>query len=309
MGNGGVGLILAEVSQPSTEPWTVKRLLEWTTQFFARKEVDSPRLSSEMLLAHVLGVPRIKLYTDFDKTVSEPRLLEYRELVKRAATQEPIAYLTGRAPFFNLDLEVSREVLIPRPDTETVVENVVQLARAVAGFEAPRVLDLCTGSGAIALAVASRMKNAVVVATDVSEGALGVARRNAERLGLGGRIVFLQGDLFGALEGHAEGQPFDLILSNPPYIPSGDIARLDPSVRDFEPHLALDGGADGLDFHRRILVEAETRLRAGGRLYLEIQFDQGPRIREEAEGLGHLTDCRVLRDAMGHERVLTAMRV
>jgi release factor glutamine methyltransferase len=206
-------------------------------------------------------------------------------------------------------LEVSRDVLIPRPDTETVVENVVQLARSVPGFEAPRVLDLCTGSGAIALAVASRLKNATVVATDVSASALEVARRNSQRLGLADRIVFLCGDLFAALEGHAEGRPFDLILANPPYIPSADIARLDASVREFEPHLALDGGADGLDFHRIILRESDVRLRPGGRLYLEIQFDQGPSAVELVGACGHLTDGRVLKDAAGNNRVLTAQRV
>lgn len=296
------------MSSPSQDPWTVKRLLEWTTQFFTRKDVDSPRLSSEMLLSHVLGCPRIKLYTDFDKHVPEAKLSEYRELVRRAATHEPVAYLTGRAPFFNLDLAVSRDVLIPRPDTETLVENVVQLARAVSGFEAPRVLDLCTGSGAIALAVASRLKNAVVVATDISDAVLAVARGNAERLGLSSRIVFLRGDLFSALNGHAEAQPFDLLLANPPYIPSADIAHLDASVRDFEPHLALDGGEDGMDLHRRIIEASESRLRPGGRMYLEIQFDQGPAMLELAKHNPFLSDCRILKDAAGNERVFTATR-
>lgn len=287
-------------------PWTVKRLLEWTAGFFGKREVDSPRLSAEMLLSHVLNVHRIRLYTDYEKVVSDAHLAAYRDLVKRAGNHEPIAYLTGRAPFFNLDLTVTRDVLIPRPDTETIVENVAQLARAVPGFEAPRVLDLCTGSGAIALAVASRLKPATVVATDLSAAALAVARGNAERLGLADKIVFLEGDLYGALANTPEAQPFDLILSNPPYIPTADIAQLDASVRDYEPHLALDGGPDGMNFHRQILAGTDGRLKPGGRVYLEIQFDQGPRVRDLAESFDHLAEARVIKDAAGHERVVTA---
>src|SRR3982750_1779079 len=127
-------------------PWTVRRLLEWTTSFFTRKDIDSPRLSAELLLAHVLNVPRIKLYTDYERPLAEQDLTRFRALVQRAAEQEPIAYLTGKAHFFNLELEVNRDVLIPRPDTETIVENVLQLSRNAPGFASPRVLDLCTGS-------------------------------------------------------------------------------------------------------------------------------------------------------------------
>src|SRR5437763_8445461 len=138
----------------SSGPWTVRRLLEWTSSFFARKEVDSPRLSAELLLAHVLSVPRIKLYTDYERPLTEPQLSTYRELVRRAGEHEPIAYLTGRAHFFHLEFDVSPDVLIPRPETETLVEHVLQLARHQGGFEAPRILDLCTGSGCIAAAIA-----------------------------------------------------------------------------------------------------------------------------------------------------------
>src|SRR5262249_17758737 len=151
-----------------SEPWTVRRLLEWTSSFFARKQVDSPRLAAELLLAHVLGVPRIKLYTNYENVVEEKKLTQFRELVRRAPGPQPIAHLTGRAHFFNLEFEVTPRVLIPRPDTETIVENVLQLARNTAGFEAPRALDLCTGSGCIAAAIAHHLKNAVIIATDIS---------------------------------------------------------------------------------------------------------------------------------------------
>ncbi len=220
----------------SSGPWTVRRLLEWTSGFFTRKEVDSPRLSAELLLSHVMAVPRIKLYTDYERPLEEKQLSTYRALVQRAAEHEPIAYLTGKAHFFNLEFEVSKDVLIPRPDTETLVENVLQLARNSPGFESPRVLDLCTGSGCIAAAIAHHLKNAVVIATDLSEAAVAVAQKNIQKLGLEGRVTVVQGDLFDALANVPDPQPFNLIVANPPYIPTGDIEKASHlrNVRDYE---------------------------------------------------------------------------
>ena len=171
------------------EAWTVRRLLEWTTPFFSRKEVDSPRLSAELLLADVLKVPRIKLYTAYERILDENDLAEYRSLVQRAAEHEPIAYLTGIAHFFNLEFEVNRDVLIPRPDTETLVENVLQLVRNQSGLEAPRILDLCTGSGCIAIALASRLKHATIIASDISPKAVGMARLAFRRMRHGSERV------------------------------------------------------------------------------------------------------------------------
>ncbi len=238
------------------ETWTVRRILEWTTAFFTRKEVDSPRLSAERLLAHVLSLPRIQLYTRYDRPLSDEELAGYRDLVKRATEEEPIAYLTGRAHFFNLDFDVNRDVLIPRPDTETLVENLLQTARIQSGLEAPRVLDLCTGSGCIAAAIAYHLKASNVFATDISPAAVAVARRNIERLKLADRVSVEEGDLYEPLVGRVDALPFDVIVSNPPYIPTGQIASLDRSVREYEPLVALDGGLDGLTLHRRILDEA-----------------------------------------------------
>jgi release factor glutamine methyltransferase len=289
-------------------PWTVRRLLEWTTAFFTRKNVDSPRLCAELLLAHVLCYPRIKLYTDYDRPLSDKELSDFRELVRRAGEHEPIAYLTGRAWFFNLEFEVTRDVLIPRPDTETLVENVLQLARNTAGFEAPRVLDLCTGSGCIAAAIAHHLGNAIVLATDLSAPAVAIARSNIERLGLSDRVTVEQGDLYEPISRDPDPRPFNLIVSNPPYIPSGQIPHLDRNVRDYEPVSALDGGADGLDFHRRILREAPARLVASGRVYLEIQFDQGEPVAAIASDQNDLEDARVLKDHAGNPRVVTAKK-
>ena len=288
--------------------WTVRRLLEWTTGFFTRKQVDSPRLSAERLLAHVLMYPRIRLYTDYDRPLNDTELTTFRTLVQRAAEQEPIEYLSGTAHFFNLEFEVNRDVLIPRPDTETLVENVLQLARNTAGMESPRVLDLCTGSGCIAAAIGHHLKNAVVIATELSEKAVAVARRNIERLGLAGRVTVEQGDLYEPLVNSVDGQPFQLIVGNPPYIATAQVDALDRSVKDYEPRLALDGGPDGLLLHRRILAGAGDRLVPGGRVYLEIAFDQGELAREVAGGCADFEEVRVLKDHGGNDRVLTARR-
>ena len=288
--------------------WTVRRLLEWTAGFFTRKEVDAPRLSAELLLAHVLNVPRIKLYTDYERALGEHDLARYRSLVQRASEHEPIAYLTGKAHFFNLEFDVSPGVLIPRPDTETLVENVLQLARNTPGFEAPRVLDLCTGSGCIAAAVAHRLKNAIVTAIDKSEVAVAIAKRNVERLGVAERVSVEQGDLYEPLSRVVDAQPFDLIVSNPPYVPTNQMEKLDRNVRDYEPPEALDGGLDGLVLHRRILEGAADRLVPGGRIYLEIGYDQGPASTEAAGHFEPFDDVRVLKDHAGHDRVLTARR-
>jgi release factor glutamine methyltransferase len=289
-------------------PWTVRKTLEWTTTFFTRKGVDAPRLSAELLLAHVLACPRIKLYTDYERVLSEDDRGRLRDLVARAGEHEPIAYLTGRAHFFNLEFEVTRDTLIPRPDTETLVENVIQIVKRQLVIDAPRVLDLCTGSGCIAAAVAQGLKNAVVVATELSPAAAAVARRNIDRLGLAGRVTVEEGDLFEPLTRIIDPHPFDLIVSNPPYIPTNELANLDRSVKDYEPTTALDGGPDGLTLHRRILAEAPGRLNPGGRVFLEIQFDQGPAVSELATATGAWEDVRLLKDHAGHDRVLTATK-
>lgn len=290
------------------EPWTIRRLLEWTSGFFQRKNVDPARLSAEMLLSHVLDVPRIRLYTEYDRVVPDAQLASFRELVKRAADEEPIAYLTGKAPFFNLEFHVTRDVLIPRPDTETLVENVLQLARITTGLEAPRVLDLCTGCGCIAAAIAQHLKGATVVATDSSPAAAEVAKQNIARLGLSDRVTVEIGDLYEPLARVVDARQFDLIVANPPYIPTAQIAALDRSVRDYEPAAALDGGPDGLSVHRRILEGAPQRLVPGGRIFLEIAFDQREAAMQMIRPMETLEEVRVIKDYAGNDRVLAARR-
>ena len=196
-------------------------------------------------------------------------------------------------------------MLIPRPDTETIVENVLQLARQEVGFSNPRILDLCTGSGCVAAAIAFHLKNTDgVVGIDVSPEAVAIAKQNVETLGLADRVTVVEGDLFSPISSLADPRPFDLITANPPYIRSGLMNSLDASVKDFEPHLALDGGTDGLIIHRRILASAGDRLVPGGRIYLEIAFDQGEAARALAGEFLMFDDVKILRDYGGNDRVL-----
>lgn len=289
----------------TVEPWTIRKLLDWTAPFFERKSVDSPRLSAELLLAHILSCPRIKLYTDHDRILSEKELAAFKALVQRASEHEPIAYLTGKAHFFSLEFKVTRDVLIPRPDTETLVEHVVQLCKHAPGFESPRILDLCTGSGIIAAALAKSIPTAQILATDICEKALAVASDNLKTFGLAERVALAQGDLFSALKSQPDLSPYHLIVSNPPYIPGGQIDTLDRNVRDYEPRLALDGGVDGLMIVRRILKAAPDHLLPNGRLFIEIAFDQGDLAIEAMQSVGKFTDIKVLRDDSGNNRVLT----
>jgi len=296
----------APVAKPAA--WTVERLIVWTRGFFERKGIESPRLCAELLMAHVLHCTRIELYTNYQKPVDDPHLSTLRALVQRAGEDEPIAYLTGRAHFFNLELIVTPDVLIPRPDTETLVEQVLKLCRNVMGFEAPRVLDLCTGTSCVALAIAAHHKTAQLIATDISAPALGVAKQNVDKHALSDRVTLLHGDLFEALNGFVDASPFDIITANPPYIASQQMQSLPRNVRDYEPHVALDGGADGLAPHRRILAGASDRLRAGGRVFLEIAFDQHDAAIAMIQQFPAFIDATVARDHAGQPRVLSAVR-
>lgn len=289
----------------TTPAWTLRKILDWTTGFFDKKQLDSPRLAAEMLLAHVLKCQRIRLYTDLHRPMSDEELATIRDLVKRAGAHEPIQYLTGRASFYSLDFDVTPDVLIPRPETETLVDHALAFLK---GRSEPRVLDLCTGSGCVAAAIAANAKSAFVVATDVSLPALDVARRNIDRLKLADRVTLLCGDLFDALKTLVDARPFDLIVANPPYIATAQIAALDVNVRDYEPRLALDGGADGLDPHRRILAGAGDRLVSGGKLMMEIAYDQQDAATHLLSRDDRFDDVRAYRDLAKQPRVVTARR-
>lgn len=275
------------------ESWTVLRLLRWTADYFKGRGIDSPRLDAELLLADLLQLDRVGLYLNFERPLQADELGAFRERVRRRAGREPLAYILGHAEFWSLALKVTPDVLIPRPDTELLVEEAL---KRVAG--PVRVLDVGTGSGALAIALAHERPEWTVTAIDVSPAALAVAAENAGSNGVAERITFIEGDLAALPDG-----PFDLIVANPPYIPAADLAGLMPDVRDFEPRLALDGGVDGLTAYRALAGQANHVLADEGWLLVEVGIGQAAAVRElfAAAGLAELVTAR---DLAGIERMV-----
>lgn len=388
-------------SNVDSGPWTVSRLLAWTRDYFGRQGVESPRLCAELLLAHAMGCPRIRLYTQYEAVPGPDVLERYREAVKAAAAGTPIAYLTGVKEFFSLEFEVTPDVLIPRPETEILVERTIRLLRdseagghaapgaeaaggqvalgaehaagaqvapgagdaaaaeettgaeGTAGVQAPagesarlsgrntthRILDLGTGSGCIAVALAKNLPDAALFASDISEAAVNVARRNAARHGVAERIEFRVGDLFAPWEATREGPAeanvslqrergptddtgaarpgsatarpgsalFDVIVSNPPYVATAPGTPVAENVRKYEPHAALFAGPDGLDVIRRIIAEAPRWLAPNGHLLMEMAFDQAHKVCGLLNS-SHWQHVTTYRDAAGYERVVHARR-
>jgi release factor glutamine methyltransferase len=282
------------------QSWTIGRLLDWTTRYLGEKGSESPRLDTEVLLAHALGCKRIDLYARHSEVAPEPGRQKFRELVRQRVEGCPVAYLVGRKEFFSLEFEVHRAVLIPRPDTECVVVECLRLAKAITQ---PHVLDIGTGSGCLAVAVAKHHRSAQVTAVDISPEALAVASNNAVKNGVAQRVRFVPSDLFGAL---CAGETYDFILSNPPYIPHDDIARLPPGVRDYEPHTALDGGLDGFAVFDHLIAEAPAHLKSGGYLLVEIGSPQEGPARMRIERQGGYELAKTVHDGSGHPRVLIA---
>jgi release factor glutamine methyltransferase len=289
------------------EQWTIGRLLTWMNGYLTDKGVDAPRLSAELLLSHVLGCKRIELYTNFDRVVEQAKLDELRGLVKRCAEHEPVAYLVGRCEFYSLEIRLNKACLIPRPETELLVERAIDLLRARP--QPAAVLDLCTGSGCIAAAIAKNVPECRVTATDVSDEALTAANENVQLHDLGERVRLLCGDLFDPLIGGLDETSFDLVVSNPPYVTSAEMETLDRNVKDYEPVSALHGGVDGLDVYRRILERIEPFLKEDGVLMLEIGYRQGPAIRELLEATCLFAKITIEKDRSDNDRIATAWRL
>jgi release factor glutamine methyltransferase len=254
----------------------VLETIQRSAEFLGRKGLDSPRLQAELLLAHVLKLPRMKLYLNFERPLAPAEVDTLRELVRRRGQREPLQHIVGWTSFCGFEIIVNRHVLVPRPETEILAESGWQFL-ATLNCQSATCLDFGTGSGCLAIALAAKCPAAQVTALDVSPEALAVARPNLARYGLEQRVKLVQSDGFAALP---VGAQFDLIVSNPPYVPTAEIATLQPEVRDFDPRPALDGGADGLDFIRRLAAEAGGFLAAGGRLMLEFGDGQAEAARE-----------------------------
>lgn len=290
---------------PAAEAWTIRRLLSWTTDFFAKRGFESPRLEAEVLLAHVLDHARYQLYMHIDDVVSDAARSAFRDLVKRRSEGEPSAYLVGRKEFYALSFKVTPAVLIPRPDTEFLVIEALEALGKMVGRETPRLADVGTGSGCLAVAVARRSPQVRIVAIDRSAEALAVARENAQAHGVADRIDFCEGDLFEPLDPEDR---FDLIVSNPPYVATPVWETLEPTIKNFEPRLALDGGIDGLDVIRRLVDQAAVRLHPGGTLAMEIGSDQGEAVTRLFAG-DLWSPPTIRRDHAGLDRVVTTRRL
>ncbi len=277
---------------------TLLQLLTVTQNYFSEKGIASARLDAELLLGHCLGLDRVGLYLEYDRPLHEPEIKAYRELVRRRAAYEPVAYITGRRYFWTLELYIDKGVLIPRPETELLVEHALKFLSTLDAAQ-PRVLDIGTGSGAISLSLAADMPHLDIVALDASEQAAACAKANAARLQLPVKVE----------QAHfpdvctQDAGCYDLIVSNPPYIPAGTIELLAPDIRDYEPRLALDGGPDGLEVYRRWIPHCARLLVPGGALMLEIGHDQGPGVTELLAASG-FSDMEVVADYAHLERVV-----
>ncbi len=286
--------------------WTIQKLLNWVTEYLTNKGVDSPRLSAELLLCHSVGLTRIELYTQFAQVVPQRQLDTLRDLVKRAGLHEPVAYLTGRTEFYSIELDITSDCLIPRPETELLVQRAIEFLRTRDGVQF--VCDLGTGSGCIAVAISKNFSDARVIATDISAGALEVAARNVEKHQLHERIELLQGDLFEPLVRQLDVTEFDLIVCNPPYVSSAEYETLARNVRDYEPESALLAGADGLDIYRRLIEKVDQFLKPSAALMLEIGYAQGPAVRELLERTGAFPEIKIEKDSHDNDRVVTARK-
>lgn len=294
---------------PPTEsqnaPWTIKRLLDWTSQHFAKSDPDQPRLRAEILLAEAIGCARIDLYTRFDTEPAPESLSRFRDWVKRHARGEPVAYLVGYREFFSLRFEVTPDVLIPRPETEHVVLRAIEAAKAI-GRRPLQVADVGTGSGCLAITLAKQIPDSRIAATDICATALAIAARNVQRHGVQEQVTLHQGDLLDAVP--VPGQ-FDVVVSNPPYIGTDEQATVAESVRRYEPQVALFAGNDGMAVIRRLLDQMRTRLSAGGLCIVEISPLIADACRQEVDTRPFLEWVGYERDFAGLQRVLVARRV
>jgi len=286
--------------------WTIQKLLNWITRYLTEKDIDSPRLSAEMLLSEVLSLERIELYTCFDTVVEKEKLGKLHQLVKRAGEKEPVAYLIGRCEFYSLEISLDNNCLIPRPETELLVERAVEFLRTRSGRQS--VCELCTGSGCVATAIAKNFPSADIIATDISQAALSVAKKNVENHGLGARVRLLAGDLFEPVKVETPARKFDLVVCNGPYVSESEYEALDENIKNHEPASALLAGVDGLDVYRKVIAQAGDFLKNKAAIMLEIGSTQAGEIKTLFEQTGDFGDIRIVKDFQNLDRLVIAGR-
>ena len=282
------------------DSWTNRKLLAWAQADFAKRGVESPRLDAELMLAEVLGLSRVQLYMDLERPLAPAELARFRVLVGRRRQREPVAYILGRRGFYGRDFQVSPAVLVPRPDTETVVDRALTILPA---DSQARVLDLCTGSGAIGITLAAERPGCAVDVTDLSADALAVARRNAGALGVATRMRFFEGDLCAPLP---TGAAYALVVVNPPYLSEQELSSLMPEVAQHEPTMALVAGEGGLAFYRRLAHELPPFLALGARLLMEVGQGQASWVSAHFEATAGFAELSTFPDFGGVERVVEA---
>ena len=291
----------------TSQPWTILRLLEWTTDFFRKKGSESARLEAEVLLAHARDCQRIELYTAFNEEPTEEQRVAFRELVRRRGEGVPVAQLVGHKEFYSLSFRVDESTLIPRPETEHLVIEAIDRLRALAPGVTDRplhVLDIGTGTGAIAISIAKTLRDVEVTAVDISEPALRIARWNADKHSVADRVTFLESDLLECIDSD---RSFDLIASNPPYVSESEFDRLDAVVREHEPKSALVAGPEGTEIIERLLRECQAHLRPGGSLLIELSPMIGKACVDLAKRHGY-TQIELLKDLAGLNRVLAVQK-
>ena len=286
------------------EIWTIQKLLNWVAEYLKSKNVDAPA-NEELLLSHVLGLKRIELYTQFNKVVEQEQLTQLHGLVKRAAEHKPIAYLTGKREFYSIEFEITKDCLVPRPETEMLVERAIEFLRKRNGEQF--ICDLCTGCACVAIAIARNYANCRIVATDISDVALEVAERNVIKHGLPNRVKLLKGDLFEPIIPGLGPAKFDLIAANPPYVSEPEYEKLAKNVKDFEPGTALIAGYDGLDVIKKIIVNAGQFLKPAGALILEIGNEQGHAVSNLLKESDFYETVNIEKDAQKLDRLAIAL--
>jgi len=292
---------LIKASKTKETPWTILKLLQWTISYFNFHKIEGARASAEILLANAMGIKRIDLYLRYDQPLSRQELATFKTLIKRRVKREPVAYIIGNKEFWSLDLDVTKDVLIPRPDTECLVEQALLYVPGKDLNAVWNILELGTGSGAIIVSMATQHPQHRYFASDRSEKAVLVAEGNAEKNLLYGAILFFVGDWFCPIKNNIS--KFDMIVSNPPYIPTHVIAGLEPEIAFYEPRIALDGGKDGLDSLRLIINQAPSFLKPAGYLILEIGYDQKQKISKIVNHCGKYESVHIVKDYGGHDRV------